>query len=275
MFFVLARVDSVSVSEKTKIKVKQLKLILPVNPSRCLIPGCPLSSRSGPARIRVRPNPWTLSPAARLDPPVSWVRWTWYHTASLREWWGGLLTTEWQSKWWDCRTCLTPHPVSATTRVQWALTTTRATPAVSRWQFSCVIIHQNVLLSHHSHPTNTPSLFICVWEPPGLLPLPPAKHEVPRAQEEHQQGQRRVPPETREEQHRCEEEPGQGPQEDPADPAESRAAAGREPEAADEDRAANAGAGHSETHPVTTTPAGSRGRSSNGVQHLKHVSSWH
>lgn len=265
-------IDHHAVTEKQKTSVScfvVLELTVFLFPSRCLIPGCPLSSRSGLARTRVRSSPWTLSLAARLGPPVSWLRWTWYHTASLREWWGGLPTTEWQSRWWDCRTCLTLHPVSATTRVQWAQTTTRAMATVSRWRFSCVIIYLNVRLSHLIHSNNTPPRFICVWDPPGLLFLPYAKHEGVHAQEEHQQGQRRVPPEAREEQHRCEEEPGQGPQEDPADPAEGRAAAGREPEAADEDRAANTGAGHSQTHPVAATPAGSRGRSSRGVQHLK------
>lgn len=108
---------------------------------------------------------------------------------------------------------------------------------------------------------------MCFW-PPGLLLLPPASSAGPGQQEEHQQGQHRVPTATREEQHRCEEEPGQGPQEDPADPAEGPAAAGGKPEAADEDRAADTGAGHSQTHPVTAAPARSRGGSSRRVQHL-------
>lgn len=92
----------------------------------------------------------------------------------------------------------------------------------------------------------------------GFLPFPAAHPEGPGDQEKHQQGQRRVPPAARKEQHRSEEEPGQGPQEDPADPAEGPAAAGGKSEAADEDRTAHPGAGHSETHPVTAAPAGSR-----------------
>lgn len=91
---------------------------------------------------------------------------------------------------------------------------------------------------------------------PGLLSLPAAHGTSPNDQEKHQQGQRRVPPETRKEQHCSEEEPGQGSSEDPSDPAEGRAAAGGEPEAADENRTADTGAGHSETHPVTAAPAG-------------------
>lgn len=98
----------------------------------------------------------------------------------------------------------------------------------------------------------------------GLLFLPPANSACSSEQEEHQQGQCRVPPETGEEQHRREEEQGQGPQEGPADPAAGPAAPGGEPEAADEDRAADAGAGHSEAHPVTAASARSRGGSSRG-----------
>lgn len=92
--------------------------------------------------------------------------------------------------------------------------------------------------------------------PPGLPLLSNAVSAAPSDQKEHQQGQRGVPAETGEEQHRREEESGQSPQEDPADPAESPAAAGGKPKAADEDRAAHTGAGHSEAHPVTAPPAG-------------------
>lgn len=103
----------------------------------------------------------------------------------------------------------------------------------------------------------------------GLLFLPPANSACSGEQEEHQQGQCRVSPATREEQHCREEEQGQGPQEGPADPAAGPAAPGGEPEAADEDRAADAGAGHSEAHPVTTASARSRGGSSRGCRNLE------
>lgn len=97
---------------------------------------------------------------------------------------------------------------------------------------------------------------------PGVLILPAAPHALLSQQAQHQQGQRRVPAAQGEEQHCGEEEPGQGPPEGPADPAASPAAAGREPQAADEDRAADTRAGHSQAHPVAAPPAGGRGRSS-------------
>lgn len=98
---------------------------------RCLIQGCPLSSRSGRPHTRVRPTSWTRSARARPDPLVRWLRWTWSRTTSPRGWWGGTVRTEWLSRWWGCRTSPTQRPVSATHPAQWAQTTTRATRATA------------------------------------------------------------------------------------------------------------------------------------------------
>ncbi|KAK2858596.1 hypothetical protein Q5P01_003216 [Channa striata] len=120
--------------------------------------------------------------------------------------------------------------------------------------------------NHHQSHANTQQDFS-----PFLLPSlrpPMTKRSISK-------DSARVPAEAREEQHRCEEEPRQSPQEDPADPAESRAAAGGEPEAADKNRTADTGAGHSQTHPVTATSAGSRRWRGRRVQYVKHLSTCH
>lgn len=112
-----------------------------------------------------------------------------------------------------------------------------------------------------SNQLASPETDVSVFLTTGHVPLPPAVPSFisahPDDQEDHQQGQHRVPAETGEEQHRREEEPGQGPQTHPDDPAEGCTAAGGEPEAADAHRTAHAGAGHSQTRPVTAPPAGS------------------
>lgn len=156
------------------------------------------------------------------------------------------------------------------------------TQQVCVWEMNYWFVCNNIIPEHRSYPSSPEAkktvmvislilhIYTYLWFwPPGLCFFPPANSAGPGKQEEHQQGQCRVSPEAREEQHRCEKEPGQGPQEDPADPAEGPAAAGGKPEAADADRAADTGAGHSQAHPVTAAPAWSWGGGSAGVWYLE------